>query len=262
MSKDNIQSALIGASGFVGGNLSGRFPFSETFDSKTIESSAGKTYDLLVSAAPSAVKWKANKFPEEDKKMVDEYLARLGRINAQHCIGISTCDVYEVPRDVDEDTNIESTLETLHPYGKHRFQIEEFMRSHFERVTIIRLPALFGKGLKKNVVFDFLHNNQLENIHSEGIFQFYNLEHLWRDITIACEANIPLLNITSEPVRVVEIAEYCFGRTFHNSTKQKPAHYDIRSKHAHLFGGEQGYLYSKRVVLDELKQFVEREKTV
>ena len=83
--------------------------------------------------------------------MVDDYLLYLSHINARHCIGISTCDVYEVPQDVDEDTDIEATLETLHPYGKHRFHIEEFMRSHFERVTIIRLPALFGKGLKKNV---------------------------------------------------------------------------------------------------------------
>ena len=249
-------SALIGASGFVGGNLKDQFHFDALFDSKTIDGALGKAYSLLVSAAPSAVKWKANKFPEEDKVMVDTYIEKLMQISADSVVSISTCDVYQSPIGVDEDADVTSTLKTLHPYGKHRFLIEEAIKRHFPEVLIVRLPALFGQGLKKNVIFDFTYNNMLEAIHSEGSFQFYNLEYLWRDIEIAREAGVSLLNITTEPVTVAEVARTCFGKEFSNILESKPARYDIRSKHAHLYGGKDGYMYTKETVLADIKKFV------
>ncbi len=249
-------SALIGVSGFVGGNLVQQFHFDETFDSKTISGALGKEYDLLVSAAPSAVKWKANKFPEEDKAMVDAYIEKLMQISADSVVSISTCDVYQSPIGVDEDTDVASILETLHPYGKHRFLLEEAIRAHFPNALIVRLPALFGQGLKKNVIFDFIHNNMLEAIHSEGSFQFYNLDYLWRDIEIARAQGISLLNITTEPVTVAEVARECFGKEFSNILESKPAQYDIRSKHASLFGGKDGYMYTKEAVLADITKFV------
>jgi nucleoside-diphosphate-sugar epimerase len=252
--------ALIGASGFVGGNLKDQVHFDVFFDSKTIEEALGKEYSLLVSAAPSAVKWKANKFPEEDRAMVDAYIEKLMQIRAEYVVSISTCDVYATPIGVDEDTDVASTLETLHPYGKHRFLLEEATQAHFPKTLIVRLPALFGQGLKKNVIFDFMHNNMLEAIHSEGSFQFYNLQYLWRDIEIAREHGLSLLNITTEPVTVAEIARVCFGKEFTNVLESKPASYDIRSKHAELFGGKNGYMYTKTSVLEDITKFVTKTK--
>lgn len=256
MSNHEQTTGLIGSTGFVGSNLARQFLFGHMYNSQTIAKARGVTFDLLVSAAPGAVKWKANKFPEEDLAMVTSYQTELTQLTADTLVMISTVDVYEVPCGVDEDTDIGKTLERLHPYGKHRFMLEEAVREHFAKVLVVRLPGLFGPGLKKNVIYDFMHHNQLENIHAGGSFQFYNLTHLWSDITIAREAGLTVLNITSEPVTVAEIAQTCFKTTFSNITEHPPAHYDVRSKHAALFGGRDGYLYNKAAVLDEISKFV------
>ena len=42
-------------------------------------------------------------------------------------------------------------------YGRNRYYVEKFVNSHFANCTIIRLPSLFGKGLKKNFIYDLLH---------------------------------------------------------------------------------------------------------
>lgn len=253
-------TALIGSTGFVGGNLAQQFHFDETFNSSTISNAFDTPYSTVVSAGPGAVKWKANKFPDEDWAMVETYIQNLKKINAEFVVAISTCDVYEVPQNVDEDTDVVVTLPTLHPYGKHRFLLEEEIRKQFPEFLIVRLPALFGHGLKKNVIFDLLNNNMLETIHSESVFQFYNLEYLWRDITRAREQGITLLNITSEPISVREIAKECFGKEFTNIPESIPAQYDVHSKHAKNFGGADGYLYAKASVLHDIKKFVTQEK--
>ncbi len=49
----------------------------------------------------------------------------------------------------------------------------------------MRLPGLYGPGLKKNVIFDFLHDNDVHKIDSRGVFQFYDTTRLWRDLEIA-----------------------------------------------------------------------------
>ena len=57
-------------------------------------------------------------------------------------------------------------------------------------MLVVRLPGLFGAGLKKNVVFDLLHDNDVHKIDSRGVFQFYNLDRLWRDVQIAVPRGI------------------------------------------------------------------------
>jgi len=252
-----MHTALIGSTGFVGSNLARQHTFTHLYNSATIKESHDQEFDLVVSAAPSAVKWKANKFPEEDKHMMDAFLADLAPIRTKTCICISTCDVYHVPREVDEMTDPHDALPDLHPYGTHRLELEDFVRAHFADHLIVRLPALFGDGLKKNIVYDFMHDNQLEAIDSRGSFQFYNLAHLWADIEKARVNGLQLLNITTAPVSVAEIAKECFDRAFVNEVLPTPARYDIRSAHAALWGSVDGYLYDKATELAELKAFVQ-----
>jgi hypothetical protein len=45
----------------------------------------------------------------------------------------------------------------------------------------VRLPALFGPGLKKNVVFDFLHANRSTSCTRTGASSFYDLARLTAD---------------------------------------------------------------------------------
>jgi nucleoside-diphosphate-sugar epimerase len=251
-------SALIGYTGFVGGNLIRQYKFDHVYNSKNLNEAQNEQFDLVICAAPSAVKWKANQYPEEDLVHINKLTAGLIRIKTSMFVQISTVDVYPDPSNVDETTPIDTT--NLHPYGKHRNYLENFIQLNFEEHLIIRLPALFGVGLKKNLIFDLLHNNALHLIHKDSTFQFYNLENLWNDLNKALEQKIDLLNISSEPTTSEEIARNCFNMEFNNITDNPPVHYDMRSKYASLFGGKNGYLYSRNQVMQDLTRFIQAER--
>ena len=44
------------------------------------------------------------------------------------------------------------------------------------------LPGVFSKNIKKNIIYDLIHNNNVSEINSDSIFQWYNLENLTKDI--------------------------------------------------------------------------------
>lgn len=250
-----MSRAIIGYTGFVGSNLTRQSQFYEFYNSKNIEYIAGKEYDLLVCAGAPAVKWLANKEPEQDRDSLDRLQQNLERVSVHKFVLISTVDVYPSPMDVDETTPIDDT--NLHPYGKHRLDLEKFVRDRFDAV-VIRLPALFGQGLKKNIIYDFLHDNQLDRIHSDHIFQFYNLEHLWEDIQTGLQHELRIVNFATEPVSVGEVARAAFGLEFENRPNDRLVRYNMKTQYGHLFGSEmEGYLYDKIKVLLELKQFVQ-----
>ena len=103
-----------------------------------------------------------------------------------------------------------------------------------------------------------LNNNCLELTHKDSIFQFYNLDNLWKDINIALKNNISLLNITTEPVSAKEIAKKVFEIDFNNVTEKPPVNYDVKSINHHLWNSANGYLYSKFQVVDALKSFIKK----
>lgn len=251
--------ALIGYTGFVGGNIASQEKFEDSFNTSNINDIDGKEYDLVVSAATYAEMWRINQEPEEDLARINSLIKHLKTINAKKFVLISTVGVYRNPNGADEDSPIET--EGLTPYGINRLYLEEFVRNNFD-ATIIRLPGLFGTGIKKNVIYDLLHDNMVEKIHSAGTYQYYNLGRIWKDINIALDHNLPLVNFATEPVRTDEVAAYCFGK---DNFDQEPegvslALWDMHSKHAELFGGTTPYLYSKQQVLQDIKTFVEDQR--
>jgi len=248
--------AIIGYTGFVGTNLINQNKFDLFYNSSNISEINGKEFDLLVIAAPSAVKWKANQEPEQDLQMINDLISHLKNVKAKQIIQISTIDIYKNPIDVDENTNIET--EGLHPYGKNRFYLEEFIKNQFKKHLIVRLPALFGNGLKKNFIYDLLNNNCLELTHKDSIFQFYNLDNLWVDISIALKNNISLLNIATEPTSAKEIAKKIFNVEFNNTPEKDPANYNIKSIYSNLWDNKNEYLYDKKQIFKDLKKFIKK----
>ena len=63
-----------------------------------------------------------------------------------------------------------------------------------------------------------------------------------------------------EPVSVREVAREAFELDFTNDPGTPPSRFDMRSRHAALFGGRDGYLYDRRMVLEELRAFVRRDR--
>lgn len=254
------KNCLVGFTGYVGSTLLAKTAFDELYNSSNIESIKGKEYDLVVCAAAPAVKWKANQAPEEDLANINQLISCLKEVKAQKFVLISTVDVYSTPIKVDESANIQT--EITEPYGKHRFYLEQFVTKTFQDHLIIRLPGLFGKGLKKNFIYDLIHDNALHLTHHLSEFQFYNMNHLWDDIQIALANSLSIVNFATEPVSAKEIAQAGLNINFSNETEKKPVSYDMRSLYSHIFSDRDNkeYMKSKEEVLQEIKVFIEEEK--
>lgn len=116
---------------------------------------------------------------------------------------------------------------------------------------------------KKKKIYEYFSSTDFNAIRftdSRSIYQFYNLSRLWRDIQIALDNNIELLNIVTEPISIAEIYKYLTGSDFKNELSKQPFNYDIKSIHADLFGGEYGYMIGKDMELTDLKKYVFEEK--
>lgn len=247
-----LPSALIGHTGFVGGNLADQRTYDDLYNSATVGGMAGRSFGTVVMSAAKAEKWRANLDPEADRAHIGDLESILESFSCERLVLISTVDVYGRPVGVDETTPIE--IEGLHPYGRHRYQLEQTARA-LHPTTVVRLPALFGPGLKKNVIFDLLTDNAVEKIHALGSFQYYDLAHVTEDVDRAVASGESLVNIVSEPIITRDLAREAFGIDFVNEPEgATPASYDVRT--IHPSDDTAHYTYSRARVLDELRAFV------
>jgi hypothetical protein len=254
-----MANTLIGYTGFVGGVLSLQPGFDDLFRSTNIGEIAGREYDLLVCAGAPAAKWKANQRPEEDLANLRTLMASLSAARAKNAVLISTVDVYPDPQCVYEDAVIDPALGNA--YGRHRLLLEQFFAEHFASSYIVRLPGLFGRGLKKNFIFDLVRNPaSLSMTHCDSVFQFYNIERIWNDIQALIVSGVRLCNLATPPVSAKRVASDCFGFSFDNITDAGPVRYDIRTHHASVFGRSGDYISSLDEILRQIADFATGEK--
>ena len=91
---------------------------------------------------------------------------------------------------------------------------------------------------------------------SRSVYQYFNLAKLWNVIEVVITNDLRLLTITSEPIMSSELYNSVFGEEFVNEINSNYPVQNLRSIHAPLFGGKDGYLYTKETVLREIKDFV------
>lgn len=252
-----MKKALIGFSGFVGTTLLKQVHFDALYRSSNIQEICGNEFDVVVCAGVPAQKWIANKNPKEDLENISKLISHLEKIKCNTFILISTVDVFKSPVDVDESTPVDE--DNLHAYGLHRRILEKFVEQRFSRHLVVRLPGLVGPGLRKNVIYDFAHHNNIEMIDSRGIFQFYPMVNLWPDIQTALNANLSLVHLTAEPIAVHDIAEQGFGRSFDQKTVAIPAIYNMRTQYASVFGASGDYQYSQRETVLATRSYAQSE---
>lgn len=251
-------AALIGHTGFVGGNLLRQRPFAARFNSTNIEQIAGRSFDLVVCSGARAEKWKANADPRADLDNIETLTRALEHVEARKVVLISTVDVFVDPTGVDEDSPTPTA--NLNAYGRHRRRLEQIVASRFDAL-VVRLPALYGPGLKKNALYDLLNDNQLNKVDARGAFQFYDVDRLWRDIEIALDNDLALVHLPTEPTTVGEIARAAFGIDFTNELENPPARYDVRTRFSALFGGSDEYVERKPEVLAGVSAWVARARS-
>lgn len=149
-----MKTELVGYTGFVGSNLASSRAFDGLYNSKNIQEAFGTEPELLIYAGVPAAKFVANANPDADRKICLDAFDNICKISPQRLVFISTVDVYLAPNNQDENSKL--SLENLHAYGKNRAELEGLVADKFKNALIIRLPALFGGGLKKNFLYDML----------------------------------------------------------------------------------------------------------
>lgn len=249
-----MTQALIGHTGFVGATLAAVEPYEGVYNSKTIEDIHGRSFDRIVCAGVNAVKWKANADPAGDLAGIESLKQALEQVKAQTFVLISTVDVYPSPHGVDEATPLDRHAGQA--YGRHRLEFEDWTRSRFPNVLVVRLPALFGPGLKKNILFDMLNRHQVDRINGTSSFQWYDLAWLPDHLAVAEKAGLDLVNLSVEPLSTQEIQAAIFPDLTVAFEPDSAAHYDVGTVHADLFGREGRYLKTAGESLSAMKDFV------
>lgn len=249
-------NALIGHTGFVGSHLREALPFEAQYNSRNIGDIRGRQFDTVVCAGVSAVKWLANKEPEKDRAGIEGLMRELETVTARRFVLISTVDVYAQPLGVTEADAADSTQ----PYGKHRAELEAWIAEKFADHVVVRLPALFGKGLKKNVIFDLMNDNLVSQINPNTFFQWYDLARFPGDLTRILESGLKLLNIAVEPVHTQAIVDRFFPGTALGAPSADPIRYDMRTRHSDVLGSTGSYHVAQDEVFADLQTFLNGPK--
>ena len=229
--------AIIGYSGLIGSNLyrqyKKKYDYIDLFNSKNIHKiKKNNCYELILCAGLPAEKWKANNFPKKDKSNTLKLINYLKKIKTDKFFLISTIDVY-----------------FNHTYGKNRMYLEEFVKKNFINYLIIRLPGVFGDGLKKNVIYDLINKNELEKIYYNDQYQWYDLSLLKKNIEKIKNSKNKIYEFYSEPIKNKDIInliniDYKFRK------RLKPIIYKFKPN--------SGYFIKKNYVLKRLKKFFKK----
>ncbi len=251
--------ALIGYTGFIGKSLMSQMDFTDLYRSTDIHEIEGSEFELIVCAGAPATKWHANKFPLEDKKCIDALVSSLGSVKTEKFVLISTIDVYpDISCGGNEDLDMK-VPDIAHAYGQNRRWLEMRVIELFgNSACVVRLPALYGRHMKKNWIFDLLHgrSDMFPSINKNSRLQWYNVDRLAVDIESATSAGLPVVNLFPEPLETQEIISTVFP-LYQNELSSSAVRfeYDITTKHSRAMGGERGYILSCTDVLQDLQKF-------
>lgn len=244
---------LIGNTGLVGTTILETETFDFEFNSKNIglfETVAQNGDELFLTCLP-ATKWLVNKNLTEDFNNISNVVKIISKFHYSKVTLISTIDVYnDSPLGVNEDYS--PNISKL-SYGNNRYLFELMVREmvKYRDLKIFRLPALFNKYIKKNVLFDLIYNNNVGQINKNSYFQWYNLDNLANDIKLYSKKypNEVIFNLFTEPVYTGDIIKL-FPEHIDMVLYKDVIEYNYQTK----FGG---YISDKHKILAEIKQFID-----
>lgn len=259
-----MRTALIGYTGFVGSNLTGRHDFDGVFNSRNIHEIEGESFDLVVTAGNRADSHRINREGAADRAEVDALADRLATVKAGKVVLISTVCVY--PGGTSPVESTETREDGLTPYGANRLHQERRLTAEHDTL-VVRLPQLYGDGLKKGIVYDLANDYRVEFIRPEAEFQYYDVRRLWNDIGVALDAGLPSLNLATPALRNDAVAA-AFGIDISGNDPGPADPFasmytrDMRTEHAGLFGGSGPYLLDAETELAGIRSFADSIREV
>jgi nucleoside-diphosphate-sugar epimerase len=253
-----VRSALIGHTGFVGSNVASRHAFDAVYNTSNIDEIEGESFDLVVTAGNRADSHRINHEGALDLVEVDGLADRLSRVEIGRLVVISTVCVYPGGSSPSESTPTDPA--GLTPYGANRLHQERRLAAEHSTL-VMRLPQLYGDGLKKGIVHDLANDHRVEFIRPEAEFQYYDVRRLWGDIRVALDAGVGAVNLAAPALRNRDVAEQAFGIDVLANAPGPPDPFaamytrDMRTEHAHLFGASGPYLIDAEAELDGIRSF-------
>jgi len=178
-----VKVFILGGKGFVGSAFT-RFCEKEEIDYDCIdldnyEAYKGRDCDILINAAGNSKKYLSNERPVEDFHFsLEALLCSFFDFSFRKYIFISSIDVYtdhEDPAYNREDSVID--IGNISHYGFHKYLGEKMVMHYFSDWLIIRLGGVLGPGLKKNPVFDLIHDIPLR-VDEESEYQYLTTDCL------------------------------------------------------------------------------------
>jgi hypothetical protein len=248
---------IIGNTGLIGTTLKDNLKFDYEFNSRNLEELLHLDVnpdedDLFLCCLPST-KWLVNQDPSLDLENIFKILSVISKKSYRNIILYSTIDIYnDAPLESDE--SYIPKISTLN-YGNNRYIFEQLITStiKYKNLVILRLPALFGKHIKKNIIFDLLNNNQIDKINYNSKYQWYNLEKLVKDTyhCIDISNGYCVVNLFSEPINTPEILKLFTINKSQINTKDDKIIYNFKTN-----TNESKYIDKDHVVLKEIEDFI------
>lgn len=249
-----MKVGLIGYTGFVGQSILRSREVHYCLNRGNISECAGDHFDLLIIAAGDARKWYANQYPEDDTRHIEALQTAISKIGASRVVQISTVDVLD-RKSGDEATEI--CDERCDTYGANRLKLEHFLRKNFKTCSVIRLPGLYGAGLKKNLIFDISQNRRLDGFNPKSTFQWFDMSEVNRVIDLTLEHCLDLLHVCAEPMSAGEVAASLNGQVETMQDTAPLVHYDVRTRYSDLLPiSAPGYLYGADQTINRIRQFL------
>jgi hypothetical protein len=122
------------------------------YDSKTVQLAYDYSPQYLIYAGVPGTKWHANDNAIEDRDIVRNAYNNIMRIKPSHIILVSTIDA--MFKKGDEGYSL---------YGENRRYLETLIeRGPFDAYSVVRLPALKGSTIHKNIFYDLMYPEQIK----------------------------------------------------------------------------------------------------
>lgn len=243
---------IVGSTGFIGRNIVENLPDIGVLDRHLYQLETNLQTDTLYIAAPLASKWLVNSNPKEDLKNINQLASSINKhIKAEKIVVFSTIDVYT---NLSTSTELSKTLTDI-SYGGNRRIFEKLLSVNECELYVFRLSGVFGKYLKKNIIYDLLNNHYSEvgkyNINSE--FQFIEISSALKTCQELISKSPGVYNLSSPPIRVSDLLErFDWNKDVTDiPNKFSVIKYNVKT----LYNGDAEYMFNLEEVYERFDYF-------
>jgi hypothetical protein len=127
-------------------------------------------------------------------------------------------------------------------------------QEEFNKYCIVRLPVVYGNELKKNIIYDLINKNQINNINPNDLLQYYPVNKLYLDINFSIKNNLSLVNLSSKPIKSSKIIRIFYKKNIIHKKKKIRRNYNMKTIYSKLWS-KKDYIYTEKYIIDDLTKF-------